>query len=287
MPNSDVFHAINSQELVDSYFLQEASYWEKIYHGTGVMDLVHQERLRLIVDLAQKFAPARTSRILDIGCGAGLTAVALGKRDYTVHAVDSVFEMLDLTRKRALREGLESRIKCARGDIHCLAFADQSFDLVIAAGVLPWLPSVETPVKEMCRILKPGGRLILSLDNSWGLCWFMDPLTNPLLKPIKELTRGILSRLGKRKPRLHVQMMSIGESYRLLSANGLRTLEDTTLGFGPICLFRRDVLPHTIGVRLQRRLQSLADRGYPLLNRAGAQYVVVAEKGPAADRLEK
>jgi ubiquinone/menaquinone biosynthesis C-methylase UbiE len=278
MRSSNLLPSTNPQKLIDCYFHREALFWEKIYKGTGVLDLVHQQRLRIIVDFVERFARSRATRVLDIGCGAGMAAFALAKRDYTVHTVDSVLEMVELTRKGAAREGLQSRVRCARGDIHCMPFADQSFDLVIAAGVLPWLPWPERALKETQRVLASGGRLILSTDNRWGLCWFIDPLTNPLLKPIKERVQGAAGRLGSLAPRVRVLMMSIGECRRLLQSNGLRMLEDTTLGFGPFTLFRRELLPQAAGLRLHRWLQTLADRGYPLLRSAGAQYIVVAEK---------
>ncbi|HEY2105731.1 MAG TPA: class I SAM-dependent methyltransferase [Candidatus Binataceae bacterium] len=266
------------QQLIDSYFHQEAAFWEEIYNGTGVLELLHQERLRVILDFEAKFAKPHTCCALDIGCGAGLASVALARRGYIVHAVDSVLEMVEVTRKRAAREGLESRIKCARGDIRRLEFANDTFDVIIAAGVLPWLQSTEAALQEMSRVLKPGGRLIVSADNRWGLCWFLDPLTNPLLRPLKERVRSAVERLRARTPRARVQMTSIRECHRLLRANGLRMLDETTLGFGPFSLFRRDVLPCGAGLRLYRLLQTLADRGYPPLRWAGAQYVVAAEK---------
>ncbi len=278
MPGTSTHSSADQQKLVDSYFHKEASYWDEIYQGTGVMELVHQERLRVILGLADKFAPLPVSHMLDIGCGAGRAAVALARRGHIVHAVDSVLEMVGLTRREAVRSRLQSRVRYTRGDIHFLPFRSETFDMVIAVGVLPWLPSPHRALREMRRVLRPGGRLILSTDNRWGLCWFLDPLTNPLLRPLKELVRSATWRFANGPHRVRVQMISIAECRRLLEANGLRMLEDTTLGFGPLSLFRHEMLPRAVGLRLHRRLQSLAERGCPLLRSAGAQYIVAAEK---------
>lgn len=272
------------QKLLDSYFHKEAPFWQAIYKGTGVLELVHQERLRVMLDFAAKFAQPNATRALDIGCGAGFASIALAKRGYMVHAVDSVLEMVELTRKGAAREGVGARVECARGDINRLAFADDTFDLVVAAGVLPWLQSPEAALKEMCRVVKPGGRLIFSTDNRWGLCWFLDPLTNPLLQPVKDIVRGAVERWGAGRPRARVRMTSIRECHRLLRTNGLCMLEEATLGFGPFSLFKRDVLPRAAGLKLHRLFQALADRGYPLLRSAGVQYVVAAEKAAPLTR---
>jgi 2-polyprenyl-3-methyl-5-hydroxy-6-metoxy-1,4-benzoquinol methylase len=265
------------QKLIDAYFHKQASFWEKIYDGTGVLEIVHQERLRIIIDTAQRFARPGAS-VLDIGCGAGLASIALARCGYVVHAVDSVLDMVELTCRAAAREDLQSRVKCTRGDINCLAFTDESFELVIAAGVLPWLPSVGPAVKEMRRVLKPAGHLIISTDNRWGLCWLADPLTNPLLRPFKEMARAVARRFGNQTPRVRVQMMSIRECHRLLQANGLKVVEDTTVGFGPFSAFRRELLPTAAGVKLHQRLQALANRSYPVLRSTGAQYIAVAQR---------
>ncbi|HKD66357.1 MAG TPA: methyltransferase domain-containing protein [Candidatus Binataceae bacterium] len=286
MPDSNPAQPSNPQRLVDCYFRAEAPVWEQIYRGTGVLEVIHQQRLRIILDLAQRYTQPESTRVLDAGCGAGPAAIALAGRNYNVHAVDPVLEMVELTRQGAARQGVQSRVKCALGDVNNLAFADESFDLVIAAGVLPWLPSPDTALKEMCRVLKPGGCLILSTDNRWGLCWFLDPLTNPLLKPIKDSLQSVLWRLGAATPRVRAQMTPIGESQKLLRANALRILEGTTLGFGPLSIFRYDLLPRPVGLRLDRMLQALADRNYPLLRRAGAQYVVAARKPAPSETLK-
>ncbi len=275
MRTLNVVTVANSQKLLDSYFGKEASYWETIYSGSGVLDLIHQQRLQVVLGLAEKYLQPSAGLVLDAGCGAGLAAVALARRNHTVHAVDAVLEMVELTRKTAAAAGVRSRVRCTRADIQQLAFADAVFDLVIAAGVLPWLPSADKAVAEMSRVLKPGGRLIFSTDNRWGLCWFVDPLTNPLLKPAKELIRRA-ARHADRNPR--VSLMSIRECQALLNSNGLRKLEETTLGFGPLSLFRRELLPRTAGLRLHRMLQTFADRGIPMLRLAGVQYIVAAEK---------
>ncbi len=266
------------QKVIDSYFHEQAPYWQEIYKGTGVMDIVHQLRLRTVVGFASKLPPSRVQRVLDAGCGAGLTTVELARRGYCVYAVDSVPEMIELTRAGAGREQVQSQVRCARGNVQNLPFGDASFDLVIASGVLPWVPAPEDAVRELSRVLKPGGRMILTTDNRWGLCWVLDPLTNPWLKPVKDAVMNLMPRILNVKPRARVRMTSIKGCARLLHANNLTVSEQSTLGFGPFSLFKREVLPQGAGVRMHRTLQTLADRRYPVLRWTGAQYVVMAEK---------
>jgi ubiquinone/menaquinone biosynthesis C-methylase UbiE len=279
MPTTNIPECQSRQSLLNAYFHEEASFWDEIYKGRGVTEIIHQERLRVILTLADKFGRAKKGPLLDVGCGAGLAAVELARRGHAVQALDSVLEMVRLTRTRATKKGLDSLVKCELGDVQALPFADQTFSMVIAAGVLPWLPSIEGAVHEMCRVLEPGGHLIVSVNNRWGLSWFLDPLTNPLLGPVKECVRPTLRRFGDGRPRIGVHLTSIKECEALLQANGMRKVQGTTLGFGPLSLFRRKLLPPAAGVRLHRCLQKLSNRGFPLLRSAGSQYIVVAQKG--------
>jgi hypothetical protein len=64
-------------------------------------------------------------------------------------------------------------------------------------------------------------------------------------------------------------------------------VDDTTCGFGPLTIFRRQLLPAGLGAGLERRLQALADRRVPLVRAAGWHYMVLAQKvelSPIADR---
>ena len=161
MPTTNIPECQSRQSLLNAYFHEEASFWDEIYKGHGVTEIIHQERLRVILTLADKFGRTPSGRWLDVGCGAGLAAVELARRGHAMQALDSVLEMVRLTRTRAAKEGLDSLVKCELGDVQALPFADETFSMVIAAGVLPWLPSIDGAVREMCRVLEPGGRLVL------------------------------------------------------------------------------------------------------------------------------
>jgi SAM-dependent methyltransferase len=100
-------------------------------------------------------------RILDAGCGSGPLSAALRDRGAIVTGIDSSAMMLELARQR-----LEA---CA--DLHLadlgspLPFPDGAFDDVIASLVLHYLEDWAGPLAELRRVLKPGGRLIVSVDH--------------------------------------------------------------------------------------------------------------------------
>ncbi|MFL1429955.1 MULTISPECIES: class I SAM-dependent methyltransferase [unclassified Nocardiopsis] len=100
-------------------------------------------------------------RILDAGCGAGPLASALRDRGADVTGIDASAGMLALARRR-LGDGADLRVV----DLHDpLPFADDTFDDVVASLVLHYLRDWGPPLAEMRRVLRPGGRLIVSVQH--------------------------------------------------------------------------------------------------------------------------
>lgn len=100
-------------------------------------------------------------RILDVGCGAGPLSEALRDRGAIMTGFDLSAAMIELARKR-LGEDVDLTV----GDLaKPLPYADAAFDDVVASLVLHYLEDWTEPLAELRRVLKPGGRLILSLNH--------------------------------------------------------------------------------------------------------------------------
>jgi len=266
--------------LVAEHFDSEALYWRDVYDGADVQGTIYRERRAAAIALVDGLGLARGSRILEIGCGAGSGAIALAERGHLVHAVDTVPRMIELTRRLAEKAGLADRVVATVGDVHALGFADETFSLVLALGVAPWLDSLEGPLREVRRVLRPGGHLIVSADNRWRLNAVLDPRLFPVFGSLRVRVRRVVDRMGHRSPAARVRMHALSEFDRSLAANGFRKLHGRTLGFGPFTLFNLPLAAGTRGVRLHHTLQRLADRGVPVLRGGGAQYLVVAQPMP-------
>jgi len=223
----------DQQHRVNSYFQRVAAYWSDIYEDAGVQELVHQERLQVVLDLIDRVALPTTTTVLDIGCGAGNAAVALAMKGYGVKAMDSVPAMVEMTRRRALAAGLQNRVRTGLADVSALPFPDRAFGLATALGVLPWLPSMEKPLQEMCCVLRPGGYLIVTVDNRWAIRWFLEPMTNPLLQPLKKIARALMRLSTERANMIESHWTSIAKFDAMMRAAGLEKVESLTLGFGP------------------------------------------------------
>lgn len=99
-------------------------------------------------------------RILDVGCGTGVLLGRLGRAtpDARLTGVDPVLEMLALARRRLPASAVDLREAAAER----LPFGDGSFDAAVSASVFHYVRQPETALAEMRRVLRPGGRLVLT-----------------------------------------------------------------------------------------------------------------------------
>jgi ubiquinone/menaquinone biosynthesis C-methylase UbiE len=104
-------------------------------------------------------------RILDAGCGAGPLFAALRERGAIVTGIDASTGMLEEARRRL---GDDADLQVA--DLASpLPFPDDAFDDVIASLVLHYLEDWEPTLREMRRVLTPGGRLIVAVDHPFAI----------------------------------------------------------------------------------------------------------------------
>lgn len=116
--------------------------------------------LELIGDVAGR-------RVLDAGCGDGALACSLALRGAVATGVDADPGMLVAARSRAEAAGVEVAFGEAR--LEHLPFPDASFDVVVAVAVLCFVPDAAGALRELARVLRPGGRLVIGELGRWSL----------------------------------------------------------------------------------------------------------------------
>lgn len=142
---AEAYSAENERSLVNAY-----------YARPGILDLAGDVTGR---------------RILDAGCGSGPLSAALRERGAVVSGVDLSAGMLDLARQRL---GPDADLHLADLDGQ-LPFPDGDFDDVVASLVLHYLEDWGPALAELRRVLKPGGRLIASVDHPFVAYTIQEP----------------------------------------------------------------------------------------------------------------
>lgn len=266
--------------LVQEHFKEAATFWKHVYGATDVYGRIHQQRRAVVLSMVDSLRLKPGSPVLDIGCGAGSTSVALASRGLNVAAVDPVPEMVELTKQAAFEARAGSNLTASLGDVHDLAFSDSSFRLVLAIGVLPWLSTYADPLLEIARVLQPGGFLVVSVDNSWAIHRLLDPGTNFLLSPLKRTVGRMLRylRLRRRKAGCPTSMASPRAFGHLLFRLEFEVERSVTFGYGPFSFLGRNLVPDSLGLKIHSKLQQLCERRIPIVRSMGAQHLVLARK---------
>ena len=263
------------EELFD--FDASARTWDTLYDASN-FDSVAYYRPRLERTLAwvDSLALPVDARVLEIGFGAGRTAIALAQRGLLVTGFDTSQRMLEHTAQRVARYGLSTRVRLGVGDAHALDAEDAGFDLVVALGVLPWVERPGWCVREMARVTRPGGHVIASVNNRRQLNRVLDPRLNPIIEPAKRMARG--TRGDRRGDPRNPRHDSWRQYEGWLQAAGLQAVRWAGLGFGRFSLGARPLLSEMTSIRVNERLQARADAGFPGLRSAGGQLLVLSRK---------
>ena len=154
---SNVFYAPGEQRAakVNDLFARIARRYDLIndLQSFGL----HRSWKRRVADLARVSPGARA---LDLCCGTGDIAFALGQRGADVTGLDFSPQMLEVAAARHLKSQI-SNLKFQQGDAQQLPFAENTFDIVTVGYGLRNLTSWEGGLEEMRRVARPGARLIV------------------------------------------------------------------------------------------------------------------------------
>lgn len=107
-------------------------------------------------------------RILDIGTGTGIVALAVARRlseQGKVVGIDLSDGMLATAKGKAVKEGLGAQVEFLKMDAEELRFEDNSFDTVLSLYALRHFPNPEKAVAEIRRVLKPGGKAVIAVGS--------------------------------------------------------------------------------------------------------------------------
>jgi SAM-dependent methyltransferase len=136
-------------------------------YESSIMDLLPQDVLASYCGVGNPFSlgPVNMGEaVLDIGCGAGVdslfVAVMVGPEG-RVEGIDLIPEMLQKARENLGKTSLEN-VSFQEASAENLPFPDASFHVVISNGVFNLIPDKGKALREVFRVLKPGGRLMMA-----------------------------------------------------------------------------------------------------------------------------
>ncbi|MFV0363901.1 MAG: class I SAM-dependent methyltransferase [Suipraeoptans sp.] len=127
----------------------------------------YQEMYRLVSE-----ALTKDMKVLEIATGTGLIAINIAEYVQSIEATDFSPKMIEAAKKK----NVPANVRFSVEDAMALSFADQTFDAVIISNALHIMPNPEQALKNIWRVLKPGGMLIAPTfshghlkDSTWNL----------------------------------------------------------------------------------------------------------------------
>jgi SAM-dependent methyltransferase len=228
------------------FFDSRAAVYDEAYETVGSGG--HTLRARLAVTLA--LVGSGPGEALDVGMGPGRLCLELARRGFTVSGIDSSQAMVELARKRIGHIAAS----LLRADLDELPFPDSSFDVVTATGVMEYVQDRPAALREISRVLRPGGRAVVSVPNPVAL---YARVYGPHMRAVKTAQR-LAYGLPRARPRGGVPIRR-NDFQGLLADAGLRTETVRYAGFLLIPLPLDAAMPKLAG-RLAARLESRRPR---------------------------
>jgi 2-polyprenyl-3-methyl-5-hydroxy-6-metoxy-1,4-benzoquinol methylase len=271
----------SEQQITVEHFDQVVDFWHKVYNQEDTFvgySLIKQHNFTVDYIKGQLSAGAA---VLDVGCGTGITLLELARHGYHVSGVDLSPKMIEKAQDLAQTQGLTCDFRVA--SVEQLPYPDQSFDMVIALGLLGVLPDHDVSWAEIRRVLRPQGQFLVSVPNVLGLDrWIGIPRSIPLIlghdfrvryRRGSNVVRRLLGFPTRDKP-VRFGYSALPSRYRSrLGKYGFTEVRYQSLTFGPMFPLGLNIVPDAAGIRFSERLCT-----YRLMNSFGNIVVFYGKK---------
>jgi ubiquinone/menaquinone biosynthesis C-methylase UbiE len=253
---SDRNNAMSWKEAVKKRFSvsTDANKWDQMYErDTEKLD-EHFFRLRrdFTVDFIVNNYDKR-AKLCDLGCGAGPVTFELLRKGYDITGLDYSLDMLNNAARR-IGSGQIYGKPLINGNCEALPLGNDVFDCVACLGVISYVEHYENIIKEIFRVLKPGGIVLVTFRNKYNL------LMNDPIVLARFLAKKILFRPEEKQEFEIGQYLCSREVQAVIESNGFDFLDFKGIGFGPFNLRYRQLFSDKTSIKISQFISGLADK---------------------------
>ena len=198
-----------------------AAYWDEHIHDLAIttypagtreffqqLDEYRFDKLNYLSRLVD-FDGYKGKNLLEVGCGAGIDLVRFASGDAKLTGIDLSKTAIALACKNFEQSELTADLRVMNGE--CMQFADNTFDMVYAHGVLQYTADSARMINEIHRVLRPGGEAILMVYNKFSWLNLMRKVTRV---PLEHEDAPVLKKFSIRELK---QLLHPFQEYRIIA----------------------------------------------------------------------
>lgn len=279
------------KKAVKDYFSSKTKYWSVLYNEKHekdtFMNYVMRRRKHYVLEsIDNEISQNDKVKVLDVGLGTGIYVSELLNRGMDVYGIDISSEMV----KKALftvASYNRRNLKIITGDAEFLPFKDNYFDLILAIGLVEYLPSEINALKEFNRILKPNGSLIFTLPNILKLNHFID-----LYFIIKWTYRFFKNKIVSKTLSNEVKPYDFdsNENFKIkrykkkqistfLINSGFKKRKVQGVGYGEFLIFNKRIFSLGWSVKISESIENLSKKkSFKFIDKFATRWVICAQK---------
>jgi ubiquinone/menaquinone biosynthesis C-methylase UbiE len=268
----------NRVDRLNEFFNTDFKWWEEVYDvklPKGFFSFEMIRRKKILLDILKLAGENSGLAILECGCGPGGILSEINSTDNLLAGVDINFSYLSKA-----QSDCDSTHNMLQADIQNLPFKNNSFDVTYCAGVLGYLEEDQHAIREICRVTKPGGTVIIAVQSYFLVNKLFDPYYYLIWMPqvIYKKLRNLFftSSVGSKKYEIEMlRRYSYGQLDHLYRKFGLEKMETIGVSFGPPTFWRKDVLPLPYAIKISNALVKLSmRRGFGILTQLANHWVI-------------
>lgn len=177
-------------------------FYPVVTHFTYALQPSATARLNFIREVVRAI-PVEHARVADLGCGSGviLTEILTMRPSWSGYGLDISEASVSYARRLATHKQVDGRAEFRAGNIDRLPYDDESLDLIVASEIIEHMPDPEQVVGEIARVLRPGGKVVVTMPVGSHTPAHMHSLSSG--EELRDLCERAGLRVRRLEPRWH------------------------------------------------------------------------------------